>query len=128
MRKTLIALMILQVVLFSFGVCCLIEGDMLSGLFITVINAGSFGLNLFTLRTIRYEEEEKPPSSDAVLVDGWRDARKEMPKHGEYLVYFKRGNEAGFAIALCQGGEWDWVPYDTNVIAWRELPDPPAFA
>jgi hypothetical protein len=59
------------------------------------------------------------------LCDGWRDPRSELPEHGAMLVYFRRGNYADYAIALCQGAEWEWIPSDTEVIAWMPLPEPP---
>jgi len=52
MRKFIIALMIVQVILFGFGVYFLVEGKIASGIFNTVVNAISFVVNVNTLKRL----------------------------------------------------------------------------
>ena len=78
-----------------------------------------------------------PMDQSRMLSDGWRDARKETPAHETYCdiwlgatrvadclyVNYTDDQEAHF-----YHNETDSIiPYRT-IIAWRELPDPPAFA
>jgi hypothetical protein len=79
-----------------------------------------------------YCDGELPFSSQSVLGEGWRDAKREYPKgHGEnYLIY--DGDEMYTAWPdshsrhgwrdLISGFEIEGVKF------YRSLPDPPAFA
>ena len=84
-------------------------------------------------------EDYEPLSSHAVLSDGWRDARKELPKntldvlicvqHGTRFQYVKNSYVVGCYV---DDSEYYWQYYGKadwdKVIAWRPLPDPPVFA
>ena len=61
------------------------------------------------------------------LCDGWRDAKKESPEEeGYYLIYWRGNIEKEYWYNDKYGKRWG---YNKNeVIAWRPLPDPPAFA
>ena len=80
----------------------------------------------------------------AVLGDGWRDVRKELPPAGELvLLYFSGGNyvQAEYFSYYPKGHEneekylqrgWKFDAEEIGIgeeaIAWRPLPDPPSFA
>jgi hypothetical protein len=64
---------------------------------------------------------------DGKKVNGWRDARKEKPsRQDSYLVYDSEGSIylCGYDSMFRRGG----VDGKAEIIAWRLLPDPPAFA
>ena len=52
MKKFIIALMIVQVILFCMGVYFLVEGKIVSGVFNTVVNAICFAVNVNTLKRL----------------------------------------------------------------------------
>jgi len=73
----------------------------------------------------QYEEDKDPLSSHAVLGEGWRDARKELPEHEDYyLVAIHRCPIDGYKYAVIKynKGSDIW----NNFKAWRKI-DPPAF-
>lgn len=90
-------------------------------------------------------EDEVSLSSDAVLGDGWRDARKELPADGEQVIwaYLLKGSRAQ---GLESPDEYEYIygryyeetevirlPWSDKVYKakwlnyWRRI-DPPAFA
>ena len=77
----------------------------------------------------------EPLSSHAVLYDGWRDVRNELPDVGrEVLVYsagaycvmmrLKYTSPKGETRIKWSDGNRSYIGVD----AWMPLPDPPAFA
>ena len=86
----------------------------------------------------------KPEASHAVLAEGWRDAKKELPDGHERFIGSRRmvnpiivyngvyvtvgtyrkypGRESGTFTYL--NNKWEIEPKVTH---WRPLPDPPAF-
>jgi hypothetical protein len=75
-------------------------------------------------------EKKKPLSSDAVLGEGWRDARKELPnKDGFYLCYLHGEGVAHYRVVDWRNNGWtDTLFAMRNYLkAWCPLPDPPAF-
>lgn len=73
------------------------------------------------------------PNACPQLYEGWRDANKEFPEiEGEYLCISKWiTNDLGqifYRIFYFDGKKWltDNI-YDQRFVAWRPLPDPPAF-
>ena len=79
----------------------------------------------------------KPMEQSRLLCDGWRDARKENPsKSGYFLAYIgdqRYKNYAQYCVRSFSkntynyGDTWD-ISRDEILLAWRELPAPPAFA
>lgn len=68
------------------------------------------------------------------LYEGWRDASKELPDViDRYLVYVKHDMYREIKVYSFHPGDYDnsgWIHNARivdNVIAWRPLPDPPAF-
>jgi hypothetical protein len=52
MKKSIIALMIIQIILFCMGVYFFVEGKIASGIFNTVVNAIFFVVNVNTLKRL----------------------------------------------------------------------------
>jgi len=81
-------------------------------------------------------EDYEPLSSHAVLCEGWRDVRIELPKkEGFYLTYncnidvntkleYKWQSVCRYNAKGFMNRQYDIEPYVTH---WRELPAPPAF-
>jgi hypothetical protein len=76
-------------------------------------------------------EAGKANGVNAVLGDGWRDARKELPEEEKRILLYSEC--FGECIFVC--GYWNGLSYkndlyktENGAIAWRPLPDPPAFA
>ena len=71
-----------------------------------------------------YNAGLKDNGVNAVLYEGWRDARKELPPiiNEVYWIYDKEGS-MGTAHYLGEGIFGGWP----DVIAWMPLPSPPAF-
>ena len=78
----------------------------------------------------------KPEASHAVLDEGWRDANIYLPKSREIVWLYCKTRVMG--ILFQTSGYWtigtSWYEYNgdglelnVEVIAWRPLPDPPAF-
>ena len=67
----------------------------------------------------------------AVLGDGWRDAKKEVPEYKFIMLVFCDGcgDVDYYSFGRYEDGRWI-DKFDScvlDVIAWRPLPDPPAF-
>jgi ribosomal protein L37AE/L43A len=68
---------------------------------------------------------KKADGDYAVLGDGWRDVRKELPdKNGDYLVFIDDGDQA----VVRYEDTWWRVIWHHHILFWRPLPDPPTFA
>jgi hypothetical protein len=72
-------------------------------------------------------------NSNAVLGEGWRDARKELPPDGERHIVLTQYDEYTIAQLQTDGAgrrHWQGIGYTYKVKAWHilQLPDPPAFA
>lgn len=68
-------------------------------------------------------------TSNAVLGEGWRDARKEIPEYdNHYLVYYDSGN---MQVIFYWATSWEDLIKPMNngdyIKAWRPLPATPAF-
>ena len=86
------------------------------------------GVYVDVLQMVRQAVVVKP-----TLSDGWRDVRKEIPSPRKRVIVTD-GNTVTMAwISATIKGTWEgWTILDNEyfgeAIAWRELPDPPAFA
>jgi len=76
---------------------------------------------------------DKEAVAKPLLGDGWRDARKELPNsEGYYLCFYSDGDMKrtwwyDANNTKYRSNSWHCKGFE-EVIAWRELPDPPAFA
>ena len=84
--------------------------------------------------TARYIRTKNDNCVYAQLYEGWRDASKELPNViDRYLVYVKHDMYREIKVYSFHPGDYDnsgWIHNARivdNVIAWRPLPDPPAF-
>ena len=71
-------------------------------------------------------DELKPLSSHAVLGEGWRDARKEVPEYEDYYLVATHWCPIygyKYAVIKYNRGSSIW----NNFKAWRRI-DPPSFA
>jgi hypothetical protein len=66
-----------------------------------------------------------------LLGDGWRDARKEIPKYKFIMLVFCDGcgSVDYYSFGRYEDGRWidKFDACVLDVIAWMPLPDPPAF-
>ncbi len=83
--------------------------------------------------------EKCNPKADgdyAVLGDGWRDVRKELPEIGEAVLTYNHygisADERELFIGYIneEDKKWyvPWTDIELEPTHWRPLPDPPAFA
>lgn len=70
---------------------------------------------------------KEPLSSDAVLGEGWRDARDEKPSTNKRIMIYTDYNGGSYAIGRYSDKTWRGN-FTGEIIAWMPLPDPPAFA
>ena len=71
-------------------------------------------------------KQQLPIASHAVLGEGWRDARKELPEHEDYYLVATHWcpiDGYKYAVIKYNKGSDIW----NNFKAWRKI-DPPAFA
>lgn len=78
------------------------------------------------------ESEMFKANSNAVLDDGWRDARKDYPRghNKNYIIWDGNEQYTAWSDSHCRTGWRDLmsgIEID-GVIAYRELPEPPASA
>lgn len=59
-------------------------------------------------------------------MNGWFDAKKELPLNRDVLIYcrYKHGTTYSIAVGRYNGA---WWPDCYEVIAWHELPEPPEY-
>ena len=76
----------------------------------------------------QYREVMCEANSNAVLGDGWRDSRKELPKKDVLVLICT--NDFFWSIIYHDGNKWicDVDDVIDDIRFWRYLPDPPSFA